>query len=90
MSDDRVETTTTRRADGGAPNVTVIERRGGGGGLVIGLVLLVAVIVAAVFLINQGKNDTLKTEATTAVAKDVGDAAGKVGDAAQTAANKID
>ncbi|UIJ43572.1 hypothetical protein LZK98_10725 [Sphingomonas cannabina] len=90
MSDDRVETTTTQPGNAGAPNVTVVERRGGGGGLVIGLVLLVAVIVAAVFLINQGKNETLKTQATTEAAKDIGDAAGKVGDAAQTAANKID
>ncbi|MGK6319708.1 hypothetical protein [Sphingomonas sp. DT-204] len=90
MSDDRVETTTTRPADGGGPNVTVVERRGGGGGLVIGLILLVAVIVAAVFLINQSKNDTLKTQAVTETAKDVGAAADKVGDAAGTAANKID
>lgn len=67
------------------PHTTVIERRGGGGGILIGLALLIAVVVGALFLYNQGRNDTVRTDAVTQAAKDVGDSAKQAGTAAEKA-----
>lgn len=75
---------TDNRSDG--PNVTVVERRGGGGGLIIGLVLLVGIVIGAFFLLNQSKNDNLRTDAVTSAAGKVGDAAKDVGESAKKAA----
>lgn len=75
MSDDRVTET---------PRTTVIERRGGGG-ILIAVVLLIAVAVGAFYLYNRSRNENLKTDAITGAARDVGDSAKKVGDAADSA-----
>ena len=84
-----VETTTTRSnvPPSAQPTTTIIERRGGGGGLLIGLAVLILVVVGAWFLINQSKNDTIKTDAVSSAAKSVGDTANKAGEAIDKAAN---
>jgi len=64
-----------------APHTTVIERRGSGAGLLIGIAVLLLVAVVAYFLIAQNRNDTLRTNAVTSAAKDVGDTAKKAGEA---------
>ena len=65
-----------------SPNTVVVERRSTGAGLLIGLALIIAVAIGAYFLLNQSRNDNLRTDAVTAAAKDVGDSAKKAGDAA--------
>ncbi|WP_448502531.1 hypothetical protein [Sphingomonas sp.] len=77
MVEDRTTTTD------GTHTHTVVERRGGGGTLLIGLALLIAVIVGAFFLMNQSRNDAIKTDAITGAAEAVKDGAGAVGDAAR-------
>ena len=78
MADDRVTET---------PHTTVIERRGSGAGLLIGIAVLLLVAVVAFFLFNQGRNDSIRTDAVTKAAKDVGDSAKKAGDAVDDAAH---
>lgn len=87
MTEERVTertdgTTTERITETGSPTTTVVERRGGGGGMLIGLAILLAVIVGAYFLLNADRNDTVQTEAVT-------DAAQKVGDSAEKAADSL-
>lgn len=84
-----VETTTTRSnvPPVAGTNTTVIERRGGGGGLLIGLAVLILVAVGAWFLINQSKQNSVKTDAVSSAAKSVGDTADKAGDAIDKATN---
>ncbi|MEG3150401.1 hypothetical protein U1769_10955 [Sphingomonas sp. ZT3P38] len=43
-------------------------------------------MIGGFYLMNQSKNDNLKTDAITSAAKDVGDSAKKVGDSAEKAA----
>ncbi len=71
MDEDRVTET---------PHTTIIERRGGGGGMLIAVILLVALAIGAIYLFNQGKNDSIKTDAIQSAAKEVGDAAQKAAD----------
>jgi lipid-binding SYLF domain-containing protein len=86
----------TERSDGvsaervtetGGNGTVVVERGGSGAGLLIGLAVLILVIVGAFYLINQNRNDAVRTDAVTSAAQSVGDAAGKVGDSAQKAAD---
>ena len=77
MADDRVTET---------PHTTVIEKSGGGAGIFIGIILLIAVVIGGFYLMNQSKNDNIKTDAIAGAAKDVGDSAKKVGDTAEKAA----
>jgi uncharacterized membrane protein len=56
--------------DSGGGGTTVIETRGGGGGggaagIFIGMILLAALVIGAVFLLNQNRNDAIKTDAIT-------------------------
>ena len=85
MSDDRVTETTTTTA--GGPHTTVVERRSGGSGsgLLIGLALLIAVAIGAFYLMNQSRNETVKTDAISDAARSVGDSAEKIGDSAEKA-----
>ncbi|CAN5305119.1 hypothetical protein BH10PSE15_BH10PSE15_19460 [soil metagenome] len=78
MADDRVTDT---------PHTTIIERRGGGGLWLIGIVLLFALVIGAMFLMNKSRNDTIRTDAVSGAAKDIGDGAKKVGDSAEKAAD---
>jgi hypothetical protein len=74
--------------DGGGP--TYVDRGGSGvGGVVIGLAVLALVAIIAFFLLNQSRNDNMRTNAVTSAASSVADsassAAQNVGDAASSA-----
>lgn len=79
--------TAERVTETGGSGTVVVERRGSGAGLLIGLAVLILVVVGAFYLINQNRNEAIKTDAVTSAAKSVDDAAGKVGDSAQKAAD---
>ena len=71
---------------------TVIDggsARSGGSGWMIALLLLIALAVGAYFLMQGTDASSNKDNAIAAAADDVGNAAQKVGDAAQDAAKKI-
>jgi len=78
--------------DNRTPNereTVVVERGGGSGaGILIGVALLILVAIGAYFVINQNRNEAVKTEAVTEAARSVGDAADKAGDAIQGGAEK--
>ncbi|MDB5446935.1 MAG: hypothetical protein JWQ97_2252 [Phenylobacterium sp.] len=91
----------TERSDG-MTNERVVERDGGGttyvdrggsgfGGVIIGIAVLALVAVIAFFLLNQSRNDNLRTSAVTGAASSVANsassAAKNVGDAASNAAD---
>jgi len=69
-------------ADRNAPNTTVVERSGNSSTILIGIALLIAVLVGGYFLLNQSRNDNVRTDAVTQAASKVGDTADKAGDAA--------
>ena len=73
-------------ADRNDPNTTVVERSGNSGAILIGIALLIAVLVGGYFLLNQSRNDNVRTDAVTQAASKVGDTADKAGDAAGKAA----
>jgi hypothetical protein len=97
MATERVTTrsdgTTTERVverDGGG--TTYVDRGGSGfGSVLIGIAILAVVAVIAFFLLNQNRNDAIRTNAVTSAASTIADstasAAKDVGDAATTAAN---
>ena len=68
---------------------TVVES-GGGSGWLIAIVLILAVLVGGYFLMQNTNASANKDNAIAGAAKDVGDAAGKVGNAAQDAVKKLD
>jgi hypothetical protein len=77
--------------DGGGP--TYVDRGGSGvGGVIIGVAVLALVAIIAFFLLNQSRNDNVRTNAVTSAASSVADsasgAAKNVGDAAQGAADQ--
>ncbi|MDF0488738.1 hypothetical protein PX554_11405 [Sphingomonas sp. H39-1-10] len=78
MSDDRVTDT---------PHTTIIERRGSGATWLIAIVLAVGLVIGAMFLTNKSRNDTIRTDAVSGAAKDIGDSAKKVGDSAARTAD---
>lgn len=88
---ERSDGVTAERVTEHSGGTTVIESRGGGSGagLLIGIILLIAVAIGAFYLINQSRNDNLKTDAITGTAKSVEKAAGKVGDAAEKAGDAV-
>jgi len=66
-----------------ADRETIVEGGGGSAGMIfLGIAILLAVIIGGYFLLNSQRNDTIKTQAVTQAAGDVGDAAKKVGDSA--------
>ena len=70
---------------------TVIESgRGGGSGWLIAIVLILAVLVGGYFLMQGTTASTNKDNAIAGAASDVGDAAQKVGNAAENAVKKLD
>ena len=76
--------------DGGG--TTYVDRGGSGvGGVIIGLAVLALVAIIAFFLLNQNRNDAIRTNAVTSAASTVADSAANaaqdVGNAATTAAN---
>ncbi|MGF7152577.1 hypothetical protein [Novosphingobium gossypii] len=83
------ETVTTEQsaAPQAAPGHTTIireTRTGGGTGIVLAVILLVA-IVGGIYLFSQNSSESIKDNAIAEAANDVGNAATKVGDAAQDA-----
>lgn len=87
------------RSEGGT---TYVDRGGSGlGGVILGLAVLALVAIVAFFLLNQSRNDDLRTSAVTgaastvaesasSAAQNVGEAASNVGDAASRAAPAAD
>ena len=71
---------------------TVVEsdRRGGGSGWMIAIVLILAVLVGGYFLMQGTNASANKDDAIAGAASDVGDAAQKVGNAAENAVKKLD
>ncbi len=97
MASERV----TTRTDG-ATTERVVERDLGGttyvdkgssnvGGILIGIAILALVVVIAFFLVNQTRNDAIRTNAVTSAASSIADstasAAKDVGNAATDAVN---
>jgi len=91
----------TERSDG-STSEHVVERDGGGttyvdrggsgiGGVIVGIAVLALVAIIAFFLLNQARNDNLRTHAVTSAASTVADsaagAAKTVGDSASSAAD---
>jgi hypothetical protein len=80
----------TERSDGSTDRVYVDRGGGSGvGGVIVGIAVLALVAIIAFFLLNQSRNDDLRTSAVTGAASTVAEsasgAAQSVGDAAQTA-----
>jgi hypothetical protein len=81
----------TERSDGSTER-TYVDRGGGSGvgGVIIGVAVLALVAIIAFFLLNQSRNDNMRTDAVTSAASTVADstanAAKSVGDSAATAA----
>jgi len=76
--------------DGG--ETTYVDRGGSGaGGVIIGIAVLALVAIIAFFLLNQSRNDNLRTQAVTGAASSVADSASSaaktVGDSAAGAAD---
>lgn len=82
----------TETNGGGGGTTTIIERSSGGGGfgILIGFAILILVVVGAVYLLNDSRNEAVKTDAITEAADAVGDSAKKIGDSAEKAVNKLD
>jgi hypothetical protein len=75
------------RDDGGT---TYVDRGGSGvGGVIIGIAVLALVAIVAFFLMNQNRNDNLRTSAATGAATSIGQAADNVGSAAGRAADSV-
>jgi hypothetical protein len=77
-----------------AGGTTYVDRGGSGvGGVIIGIAVLALVAIVAFFLLNQSRNDNLRTSAVTGAASSVADsassAAKSVGDAAGGAADSV-
>jgi hypothetical protein len=71
--------------------VTYIDRGGGGfGALMVGIAVLAVVAIIAFFVLQQSRNDSIRTDSIThaadSVAGSAGTAASRVGDAADRAA----
>ena len=67
----------------------IVDRgsRGSGAGWVIAIILLIALVVGVMFAMHLSNSSTAKDNAITNAAQDVSNAANKMGDAAQNAAN---
>jgi len=93
-------TTRERVVERNAGGETYVDRGGSGlGGIILGLAVLALVAIVAFFLLNQSRNDDLRTSAVTgaassvadsasSAARNVGDAAANVGDAASRSAEQ--
>jgi len=81
----------TERSDGSTDRVYVDRGGSGVGGVIIGIAVLALVAIIAFFLLNQSRNDNLRTQAVTGAASSVADSASSaaktVGDSAAGAAD---
>jgi hypothetical protein len=92
MAEERI--TEVHTPDGNThTHTTVIDdgaaRSGGGSGWVIAIVLIIAVIAGIYFFSNMSNSQSARDNAIAGAARDVGIAAGEVGDAARDAAKKV-
>ncbi|OYW16496.1 MAG: hypothetical protein B7Z39_00495 [Novosphingobium sp. 12-64-8] len=74
-----------------ANHTTIVTDRpsSGGAGWLIAIVLIVAVVAGIYFFANMSDSRTAKDNAIAGAAKDVGEAASKVGNAADEAASNV-
>lgn len=69
-------------SNGDSHTTVVVEKRGGGAGTVIAIVIgLALVALIAWFLINQNRQDAVRTDAIAGAAESVAGAADTVGEA---------
>ncbi|EJL34679.1 hypothetical protein [Novosphingobium sp. AP12] len=83
------ETVVTPPSDAPATHTTIIHespRSSSGMGIIMALILLV-VVVGGIYLFTQNSSESRKDNAIAEAAGDVGNAATKVGDAAENAVN---
>jgi len=83
------QTTTEGHQGNGQPTVIVTDSGRGGGGWVIAIVLLIALIAGIVIFTQSSGSESAKDNAIANAAGQVGDAAQKVGNAAEDAAKKV-
>ena len=88
MTEERI--TEVETPSGNVHTTRTVVSSGGGSGWLIAIVLILAVLVGGYFLMQGTNASANKDDAIAGAAKDVGDAATKVGDAAQDAVKKID
>lgn len=85
------ETYTTTEAPQAAPSHTTVihETRSGGSGtgIVLAVILLIAVIGGLYLFSQNSASEAAKNNAVASAAKDVGNAASNIGDAAKDAVN---
>lgn len=99
MASERVTTRsdgviTERVVERDAGTTTYVDRGGSGlGSVIIGMAMLALVAVIAFFLLNQNRNDAIRTNAVTSAASSIADstasAAQDVGHAANQAAGAV-
>ena len=83
-SDGRTDDRIVERDD----ETVYVDRGGSGiGDVILGIAVLALVAIIAFFLLDQSRNDELRTSAVTNAASSVSHAARNVGDAAQGAAD---
>lgn len=85
---------TERVVERDAGTTTYVDRGGSGlGSVIIGMAMLALVAVIAFFLLNQNRNDAIRTNAVTSAASSIADstasAAQDVGHAANQAAGAV-
>ncbi len=86
--------TTERVVERDSEGTTYVDRGGSAlGSVLIGIAILALVAVIAFFLVNQNRNDAIRTNAVTSAASSMADstaaAARDVGNAAQDAAGAV-
>lgn len=85
----RETVSTNQPLDSGSTHTTVIhETRSSSLGIVVALILLVAAVVAIYYVSRNSASETARDSAVAEAAGDVGDAAAKVGNAAEEAVRK--
>lgn len=82
-------TVTDRPVEPVQTHTTVVKRRSGGGSGLMMAILLLILVVGGFFAWQFMQQDEVRTDAVAGAAGEVGEAAQKVGDAAQDAAQKI-
>lgn len=93
MSDERITTYETPAAERSTERTTIIHdapSRGSGGAVwIFGIILLIAVLAVVYFLSTQSDSEVVRDNAVAGAAEQVGDAAQKVGTAAENAADNM-
>ena len=90
MSEERITEVETPSGNVHTTRTVIESGSGGGSGWLIAIVLILAVLVGGYFLMQGTNASTNKDNAIAGAASDVGDAAQKVGNAAENAVKKLD